>query len=1178
MFGISMKRATSSTIALVLVTSAVLLTPFGARAAAPQTAAGGSQEVATVVDEFDDLRQKYATMLTGGTDYSLSDPDIAARVAEITDRAQQSWDTMNTTSGRVRLWNDSPFGNDSGSVTRTYEHLKDMALAYATHGSDLEGDAQLKADLISALDWMDTNQFFDGVTMYQNWWHWQIGAPLALNDIVAMMYDELTPTQISNYMAAISYAQPSVTMSGANRLWESQVIAISGINNKDSSRIAAGRDGMSALFPYVTAGDGFYADGSFVQHNFYAYNGGYGVSLIAGISDLLFLLNGSTWEVTDPNHTNTIQWIYDAYEPFIYKGNLMDMVRGREMSRFGAQDLDVAVDVMAAIIRLSEVAPSADAEAFESMVKYWLQLDTDKTFLTQVPIDLIVAANEIVSDSSITARGELTTHRQFSGMDRVVHLTPDFGFGISMFSSRIANYESINAENNKGWHTGDGMTYLYNSDLSQFNDNFWPTVDSYRLPGTTVLKNTTQAANSRNDKTWVGGADLLGQYGVTGMELHPVGRTLEAKKSWFMFDDEIVALGAGITSTDGIATETIVENRKLNGAGDNAVTVDGATKPTSLGWSETLTGANYVHLAGTVPGSDIGYYFPQGATVNGLREARTGNWKQLNSSSAWDDSTPHTRNYLTLAVDHGTNPTDQSYSYVLLPNKTSAQVSDYAAAPDITILENSDSVQAVRENSLNVTGINFWNDGPTTAGSVTSDSKASVMMSETAADLELSVSDPTQANVGTIYLTIDKSATGVISKDPEVTVIQYHPTIILKVNVNNARGNAFTVKFNLSGTPTPNPDPIAIPNPYEAETLPVHFMTDSVSVYTDANASGGKKLGFNNNAIGDYVEFSLDVTQPGTYDVVARVLRGNNSGIYELSVDGVSAGAAQDLFWNTTGNQKDFVMGSHTFAEPGSYLFRMTTTGKNASASGYKLMLDYLSLIPSSSGGGDSQPPPAPTNLTATAVSTTQIDLSWTPSTDDVGVAGYTIYRDGIEIGTSPTVSYSDTGLTPSTTYSYTVKAFDAASNLSEASIAAPATTAGLSNRLEAEALTANAGVNKSNVDASGGQYRIFNARAVAEHIEYSVSVPQAGTYHVTLGAMRFSDNGTYQLQIDGIDHGTPVDLYRPSGKLVEVDLGNVTVSSAGVHEFRFTVTGKNVNSVGYKLPLDYLQLDAVIE
>lgn len=947
MFRSSMKRSMSSAVALVMTATALFFTPFEAGASVSSDPKdSNARGVVTVADEFDELREKYKVMLTGGTAYSLADPDIAGRIAEITDTAQGRWETMHKDPGRTRLWDDSPFGNDSASMTRTYDHLRDMALAYVTHGSDLQGDVQLKADIVSALDWMDTNRFFDGVTMYQNWWHWQIGAPLALNDIVALMYDELTPTQISRYMAAIAYVQPSVTMSGANRLWESQVIAISGINNKDSARIAVGRDGLSALFPYVIAGDGFYTDGSFVQHNYYAYNGGYGVALMEGISSLLYLLHGSTWEVTDPAEAHAIQWVYDSFEPFIYKGNLMDMVRGREMSRHGAQDLSVAVDVMVSIIRLSEVAPSADAHAFKSMIKYWLQLDTDKTFMKDVPVDMVIAANEILTDASITARDELTTHRQFPGMDRAVHLRPGFGFGISMFSSRIGNYEAINAENNKGWHTGDGMTYLYNNDLSQFNDNFWPTVDNYRLPGTTVLQNTTQSANSRNDKTWVGGAEILGQYGVTGMELHPVGRSLEAKKSWFMFDDEVVALGAGISSTDGIVTETIVENRKLNGTGDNALTVNGVAQPTALGWSETLTGTDHVHLAGNVPGSDIGYYFPGGATVRGLRESRTGNWKQLNSSSSWGDSTPHTRNFMTMLVDHGTNPTDQSYAYVLLPNKTSSQVGAYAAAPGITILENSESVQAVKETNLNMTGINFWNDGPTTAGLVTSDSKASVMMKETADDLEISVSDPTQKNVGTMYLTIDKSATGLISKDPEVTVIQYHPNVVFKVDVKDARGKAIKVKFDLSGAPEPNPAPIAIPNPYEAETLPVHFRTDSVTTYNDATASGGQKLGLNHNAVGDYVEFSLDVTQPGTYDVNARVLKGSNSGIYQLSIDGTIAGAPQDLYWNTTGNQKDFNLGAYTFTAPGSYLFRLTTTGKNASASGYKLMLDYLTLVP----------------------------------------------------------------------------------------------------------------------------------------------------------------------------------------------------------------------------------------
>ncbi|WP_261807640.1 discoidin domain-containing protein [Paenibacillus sp. N3.4] len=89
----------------------------------------------------------------------------------------------------------------------------------------------------------------------------------------------------------------------------------------------------------------------------------------------------------------------------------------------------------------------------------------------------------------------------------------------------------------------------------------------------------------------------------------------------------------------------------------------------------------------------------------------------------------------------------------------------------------------------------------------------------------------------------------------------------------------------------------------------------------------------------------------------------------------------------------------------------------------------------------DTTPPTIPSNLTATVASSSQINLSWNASTDNVGVAQYEIYRSGVLIGTSTSTKYSDTGLKPSTTYSYTVKAKDAAGNTSEASNTVSATT-----------------------------------------------------------------------------------------------------------------------------------------
>ncbi len=89
----------------------------------------------------------------------------------------------------------------------------------------------------------------------------------------------------------------------------------------------------------------------------------------------------------------------------------------------------------------------------------------------------------------------------------------------------------------------------------------------------------------------------------------------------------------------------------------------------------------------------------------------------------------------------------------------------------------------------------------------------------------------------------------------------------------------------------------------------------------------------------------------------------------------------------------------------------------------------------------DTTPPKVPTGLMGTPVSASQINLTWTTSTDNVAVAGYKIYRDGSQVGTSATASFNDTGLTASTTYSYSVSAYDATGNGSAQSSAVSVTT-----------------------------------------------------------------------------------------------------------------------------------------
>src|SRR5437762_4552616 len=90
----------------------------------------------------------------------------------------------------------------------------------------------------------------------------------------------------------------------------------------------------------------------------------------------------------------------------------------------------------------------------------------------------------------------------------------------------------------------------------------------------------------------------------------------------------------------------------------------------------------------------------------------------------------------------------------------------------------------------------------------------------------------------------------------------------------------------------------------------------------------------------------------------------------------------------------------------------------------------------------DTQAPSSPTNLAATAVSSSQIDLSWSPATDNVGVTGYRVYRDATLVASPSGTSVSITGLSSGTTYSFTVAAVDAAGNASVLSAPLSVTTA----------------------------------------------------------------------------------------------------------------------------------------
>lgn len=845
-------------------------------------------------DEYDNLRLKFRDILLGAG-YNTADPNVATRLTSIANTANANWASMDKSPTRTFLWSDYASTTISAHITNSYSRLLNMAQAYATPGCSLQGDATMLADIVSGLDWMHANRYGATSVQYDNWWDWEIGSPLRLTDICVMLYDQLTPTQRTNYMTAVNFQTPTPDMTQANKVWKARVVGVRGCLVKSNPKLMLCRDAFSSVFPYVTTGDGFYTDGSFIQHDDHPYTAGYGSSLIATMAPVMNWLTGSTWEITDPAQVNLFRWVFDSYEPVIFRGNTFDLVRGREAGRSNVNPSSHGM--MDSILQIAQFAPPADALRMKRMLKEWAQQDYTRNFVTGRGLPTLELAQSLMNDGAITPRGELLAHYTFAEMDRVIHLGAGHGFGLTMCSTRIANFESINGENLLGWFTGDGQTTLYNGDLQAFSDSYHATVDHYRLPGVTAdvthtkLPHQTasigpraQGQSTLSPHSWVGGA-TLGKYGAAGMQFRGVSVTLTGKKSWFMFDDEIVCLGAGITSTDSRPIETTVEQRKINTAGDNAFTVNGTAKSTALDWTETMSGTSWAHLAGHVTGSDIGYYFPTSPTIKALREARTGAWSDIDSGGA---TTPITRNYLRMTFEHGNSPTNATYQYVLLPGRNATRTGHYAAAPHITVLQNNTNVQSVRETTLGITSANFWTDGTYTSGGITSNKKASVIVRDDGPFIDVSVSDPTQLNTAGITLQIALDGGTLVSADAGVTVTQSTPSIALNVNTANSAGKTFKVRFYKLTPDTVNLSPVADSYVYDAAgSVDSNFGTATNFVVKKGGA------GFNRES---YLRFDVPAS--------SGILVGAAVKLYALtaSTPGIHAVAkVDDNTWTETG-------------------------------------------------------------------------------------------------------------------------------------------------------------------------------------------------------------------------------------------------------------------------------------
>ena len=789
--------------------------------------------------QYAEMRSRWTERLTGNGSSITDDEDFQTSMETMAQDAEDAMENMADIpadgSHVDALWSDLDLeikyvATSDASYTEdlntAYTRLQAMATAYAAENCRLYHNEDLKERILYALEWLYDNGYNENYNvekqLYGNWWHWEIGIPQALGSTVILMYEDLTQEQIDKFYATLYRfnQDPTVVykvqgwgtmeMTSANLMDTSLVAALRSAIGNTQDGIGAAVNALGTVTGFVTEGDGFYEDGSCIQHSNLAYTGGYGLTLLKGIERILLLSNDTAWQASADDLESVYTWIWEGYRPLFADGAMMDMVSGRSIARPSHTELETGRGILEAVVLLADGAPEDRKEQLLSFAKKQVLAGAENldTFYSGMEASSMIAAKQLAADDSVEADDGTPYTKIFGSMDKATIHREGYTLGISMFSSRTGNFEYMNKENTKGWHISDGALFLYNGDAGQFSNNYWNTIDPHRLPGITT--DHTEGTNYESglaytsDKDYAGGSSVEDLYATIAMDFHGQNTDLTAKKAWFAFDDEVVALGTDIS---GITkdTETIIENKQIRDDGSNALVVDGEETQAELGES-SAAGVEYAWIEGNSGTDSIGYYFPEGEDLEIKREARTGSFQDINGAVADGaaGSEDVTRDYLSLAVSHGdgTEEGAEDYAYVLLPGRTEEETAEYASGSEIEIISNTAEVQAAADRSSGASGYQFWTAA--SAGNVSADQASSVTMKEEDGTLKLGISDPSQTQDSvTIHVSGYKNLQ-YVDGDQEAVVNATEDGVDITVDTSAGAGKTYelTLTYEEEGSET----------------------------------------------------------------------------------------------------------------------------------------------------------------------------------------------------------------------------------------------------------------------------------------------------------------------------------------------------------------------------------------
>ncbi|HHZ8240637.1 TPA: polysaccharide lyase 8 family protein [Staphylococcus aureus] len=689
--------------------------------------------------DYEKLRNTWLNVNYGYDKYDESNQDMKKKFKATEKEAKKLLEDMKTESDRTYLWESAKdLDNKSADMTRTYRNIEKIAEAMKHKDTKLKTDEN-KKKVKDALEWLHENAYgkepdkkvADLKTNFSksapqkntnlNWWDYEIGTPRALTNTLILLNGDISSDEKKKYTAPIKTFAPDSDKilssvgkpeqaKGGNLVDIAKVKLLESIIEEDKDMTKESIDAFNKVFTYVQSNatgkerNGFYKDGSYIDHQDVPYTGAYGVVLLEGISQMMPMIKETPFKDSNQNDTTLKSWIDEGFMPLIYKGEMMDLSRGRAISRENETSHSASATVMKSLLRLSDAMDDSTKAKYKKIVKSSVESDSSykqNDYLNSYSdIDKM---KSLIEDSTISTNGLTQQLKIYNDMDRVTYHNKglDFAFGLSMTSKNVARYESINNENLKGWHTGAGMSYLYNSDVKHYRDNFWATADMKHLAGTTTLENEIlkETDDKKSSKTFVGGTKFDDQHASIGMDFENQDKTLTAKKSYFILNDKIVFLGTGIKSTDSSKNPvTTIENRKANGY--TLYTDDKQT--TNSDNQET----NSVFLESTDTKKNIGYHFLNKSKITVKKESHTGKWSEINKSQKSDDKKDE---YYEVTQKHSNS--DNKYGYVLYPGLSKDVFK--TKKDEVTVVKQEDDFHVVKDNESVWAGVNYSNSTQT---------------------------------------------------------------------------------------------------------------------------------------------------------------------------------------------------------------------------------------------------------------------------------------------------------------------------------------------------------------------------------------------------------------------------------------------------------------------------------